>query len=224
MSYNIRHGRGIDNVQMFSRTVREINNSSPDILGINELDCYNPRSKWQNQPRKIARVLGFNYIFQPTLNMGIARYGNGLFSRWPIVEYKLHELPAFKEPRGCIEAIVNSPQGNFKVMVLHLGLDNKEQEEQLIKVAQLVGESEIPTLLMGDFNRLLAEDILILGLVDTFAQAGEAPGYTFPADYPAYRIDYILCSRHFQVEKAYNLSSMASDHLPVIALVKLRKD
>ena len=224
MTYNIRHGKGLDNRQQFLRITDLVRNTRPDILGINELDCYNPRSKLENQPRLLADTLGYEFVFHPILKLGWALYGNGLFSRWPIVDYKLHRLPGTKEPRGCIEAKIQHPQGLIRVITLHLGLGQGEQEEQLTKVALIVGKSVFPTLVTGDFNRTLGSEVGVLGLLDTYTIAEMDNGNTFPANNPTLRIDYILCTKHFQVEKVWVVESQASDHLPVVALVGLGKD
>ena len=38
MSYNIRNGRGIDNVQDLGRVAEVINRTAPDIVALQELD------------------------------------------------------------------------------------------------------------------------------------------------------------------------------------------
>ncbi|MHB8172646.1 MAG: endonuclease/exonuclease/phosphatase family protein [Thermincolia bacterium] len=220
VTYNIRHGKGIDNQQKFSRIIDLVLDVGPDILGVNELDYYNPRSKWENQPKMLADAMGYNYVFHATLKLGWAQYGNGLFSRWPISDYKFHNLPSNKEPRGCLEALINHPQGMIRVMVLHLGLGKEEQEKQLTQVALLMGRTEIPTLLMGDFNRSVSSEVGVLGLLDTGDESLGVYGNTFPANDPTSRIDYILCSEHFQVIKTWVVETSASDHLPVVALVR----
>ena len=40
MSYNIRNGRGIDNVQDLGRVAEIINRTAPDIVALQELDAW----------------------------------------------------------------------------------------------------------------------------------------------------------------------------------------
>jgi endonuclease/exonuclease/phosphatase family metal-dependent hydrolase len=41
-------------------------------------------------------------------------------------------------------------------------------------------------------------------------------GFTYPADHPAKRIDYVLLSPHFRVRSAIVPVTEASDHRPVV--------
>jgi len=49
MTYNIRHGLGVDNIFDFSRVIETIKEVDPDILILNEVDQGNPRSGEMNQ-------------------------------------------------------------------------------------------------------------------------------------------------------------------------------
>jgi endonuclease/exonuclease/phosphatase family metal-dependent hydrolase len=49
------------------------------------------------------------------------------------------------------------------------------------------------------------------------------PGYTFPADDPDRRIDYILYSEEYRLQAAQVPDTWASDHRPVVADLVLKK-
>ena len=55
---------------------------------------------------------------------------------------------------------------------------------------------------------------LLKRLRDTWVTEG--PGFTYPADKPAKRIDYVLASTHFRVRAATVPVTAASDHRPVL--------
>ena len=40
MSYNIRHGNGLDNIQDLSRSAKIIESEAPDLCGLQEIDNY----------------------------------------------------------------------------------------------------------------------------------------------------------------------------------------
>jgi endonuclease/exonuclease/phosphatase family metal-dependent hydrolase len=50
------------------------------------------------------------------------------------------------------------------------------------------------------------------------------PGFTYPADKPVKRIDYVLTSRDFHVIAANVPAVDASDHRPVVVDLVLRRD
>ena len=56
---------------------------------------------------------------------------------------------------------------------------------------------------------------------DTWAAVGSGDGFTIPVEAPAKRIDWILV-RGLEPVSAEVLKSDASDHLPVVGVVKLR--
>jgi endonuclease/exonuclease/phosphatase family metal-dependent hydrolase len=60
-------------------------------------------------------------------------------------------------------------------------------------------------------------------LRDTW-QVDSGPGYTYPADQPSKRIDYVLVSRDFRVAAAHVPASDASDHRPVVVDLVLHRD
>jgi len=81
---------------------------------------------------------------------------------------------------------------------------------------------------VGDFNDEPAGEaykLMLPGLQVAWitAKANE-PGLSYPADKPAKRIDYIFTrqSDHIRTKKAWLVSTLASDHLPVVADLELR--
>ena len=113
-----------------------------------------------------------------------------------------------------------------------------KREEQIRSLLDFIeGESE-PFILVGDLNSTPQHEvyqILSARLTDAFREAGWGLGHTFPATsgrswgipYPSrlVRIDYILHSDHFRAEAAYvGRRTGASDHLPVIARLRLVQD
>jgi len=94
----------------------------------------------------------------------------------------------------------------------------------------------LPVLVMGDFNTAdSSEDHDIFkstsGLQDTFAEVGFGMGFTFPSSVevkdrqlpfvPIMRLDYVWHSAQWQPLSAWVGGSTGSDHLPVIARLKL---
>lgn len=52
---------------------------------------------------------------------------------------------------------------------------------------------------------------------DVWPLVGEGPGYTFDSDDPKGRIDYVFVRGGVQAVDAEVISTIASDHMPVVA-------
>jgi len=62
---------------------------------------------------------------------------------------------------------------------------------------------------------------------DAWIESGASDqGLSYPADKPAKRIDYILSRRtdRIRTKKAWTVSTLASDHVPVVADLEIGRD
>ena len=53
MSYNIRNGKGIDNVQDFQRIIDAVNRAKVDVVAVQEVDSVTTRN-----PKNILKIIG----------------------------------------------------------------------------------------------------------------------------------------------------------------------
>ena len=87
-----------------------------------------------------------------------------------------------------------------------------------------------PLLLTGDLNApvqsLVCRRLFDAGLRDSFSEAGTGYGYTYgrytSLGRPYVRIDHIMVSHEWQVQRCWVGNSVGSDHCPVIADLVLR--
>lgn len=218
MTYNIQHGRGMDNKVSLQRIATVIRNENPDVVGINEVDKFNIRSWFVNQPALLARWLNMQYFFGRNLKLWMIRYGNVLLSRHKITRVENIILPGNEEPRGFIKANLEWAGQKIRFINTHLGLDKEERSRQLARLEKDIRVSVLPVILTGDFNCGIDE----LSLLTTLMQdCGEQ--YTFPADNPTIAIDHIMCSRHFDIIDSYTVNAEVSDHLPLVSVLQLKK-
>ena len=87
-----------------------------------------------------------------------------------------------------------------------------------------IGVANVPTLVLGDLNAPPdAPELapLLARLTDAWP-ASAGPGFTYPADKPEKRIDYVLVSPHFRVRSATVPTTEASDHRPVVVDLVVR--
>jgi endonuclease/exonuclease/phosphatase family metal-dependent hydrolase len=236
MTYNIHHGAGIDGVLDLERIAVLIEQSGADVIGLQEVDRHwSARSNWVDQPAWLAQRLKLHYAYAanldlPPLNPGEPRrqYGTAILSRYPIKDFTNTLLPKYPtgEQRGLAVATIKVRGVELRFANTHLTSNNNaERLEQAQKVVALLGTSTAPTLLVGDLNaRPDAPEIKTLTAVlnDTWPEVGVGPGYTIEADNPTARIDYLLHSSRLTPASAEVPTSLASDHLPVVASYTLR--
>jgi len=79
-------------------------------------------------------------------------------------------------------------------------------------------DTTVPTLVFGDMNASPGAPELqpLLTLLHDAWPAANGSGFTYPAEAPTERIDYVLISSHFRVRGASVPVTEASDHRPVV--------
>jgi endonuclease/exonuclease/phosphatase family metal-dependent hydrolase len=60
-----------------------IDELSPDLLALQEVDVGIPRTQHQDQAKILGKMLGMNYKFFPVVKNGAQKYGLAILSRFP---------------------------------------------------------------------------------------------------------------------------------------------
>lgn len=214
MTYNIRHGVGIDGKLDLERIYKIIASSGAKIIGLNEVDNEMFRSDFKKQYQILAKKLKMNYVFGSTLRGIRGSYGNAILTTFPIEKVKNYSLPVSlgHEPRGVLEARIVLPD-RTKLLVLstHLSADEKEREKQIKWLKNyLASIDKEPFVLMGDFNNQV-------GFFEGFELLSRT-SKTYPAESPSESIDMIF-SNCFLGE-GVSINSRASDHFPLLVEIK----
>lgn len=232
MTYNIRSGNGD-----LARTADAIRASAPDILALQEVDVHwAERSGFADQATELGQRLHMQVRFariyrrpgtdsaQPPREFGVA-----LLSRYPIVAWRNDTLTRLstqdKNPvpapmLGLLEARINVSGTAVRVFNTHLDYrsDPRVRQQQVREMLAYIGDSSVPTLVFGDMNAKPDAPELqqLLGRLHDAWPASAGPGFTYPAEAPTERIDYVLVSRQFRVSSALVPVTEASDHRPVV--------
>jgi endonuclease/exonuclease/phosphatase family metal-dependent hydrolase len=231
LSYNVHRCLGIDRCWSAERIAQVIASCHPDIVALQELDVGRARSGWVDQAETIARDLGMDVQFFPTVRIMEELYGNAILSRWPAKLVKAEPLPGLPrlEQRGALWSSIDVNGMKLQVINTHLGLLSRERQRQ---VDALLGpewlghpDCQGPAVLLGDFNApppSRAYRRLRGRLRDAMREpASSGASATYPTRYPALRLDHIFVSDSVQVLAANTvktpLARLASDHLPVVA-------
>jgi endonuclease/exonuclease/phosphatase family metal-dependent hydrolase len=97
---------------------------------------------------------------------------------------------------------------------------------QAEEVRELIDESPYPVIVSGDFNDTPASyayNVISNGLKSSFREQGNGVGVTYNGAFPNFQIDYLLCSKEFEVCSYKIIKKKYSDHYPVKAEFKLSK-
>lgn len=214
VTYNIHIGQDKDDHLNLAATIRTLQETQGDIIGLEEVERHSPRSLFQDQPRLIAEALQMNYHFEPALTVGPFQFGNVLLSRYPILSTERIELKSVKENRVAILATLQVQGEAVRVLVTHLGLVQSERTRDVEHLAQILDAKQGPLLVLGDLNT----DIQAPELKpwrERLQMTTTEPVETFPGS--GEQIDHVLTSPSFTVDKTYTLPSSASDHVPLIS-------
>jgi endonuclease/exonuclease/phosphatase family metal-dependent hydrolase len=129
-------------------------------------------------------------------------------------------------PRGALVADLRRSGARLHAVATHLSLEPPERLRHAELLSELVRAARTPAVLAGDLNELPdGKAVALLGsrFVEVWPSAGEDPGYTFPADTPSARIDYIFVTEGIAVERAVVPTGaevrQASDHRPLAVVL-----
>lgn len=237
LTYNVHRCLGIDGDLSPGRVADAIAEAAPDIVLLQELDVMRKRSGAIDQAADIARRLGMDVHFHPSLRQGDESYGNAVLTSHPSRIVRAGALPGLAtrnvEPRGALWAAIHVPGGEVNVVCTHLGLRGTER---LGQVDCLLGKDWLgspacrdPVILGGDFNAVpqsRAYRRLAAALRDAQEAARPArPRPTFPSRLPMLRLDHVFLRGIPEVSRAEPLRTplarVASDHLPLLVEFRL---
>jgi len=228
LTYNIHHGEGMDKKLDLKRIATVINEAKPDLVAVQEVDRGVERTGRVDEPAELARLIGTRAIFEKNITYQGGDYGNAVLSRFPVESYENHRLPQSipGEQRGALEVRIRVKDRPIVFIATHLDY-HPDEGERLASVAMLKEIVErhgrTPVIVAGDFNAVPESEVMKRAfdfLRDTFDADVSSP-FTYPADAPRSRIDYILYSRCPAmkcIEYRIIPEAVASDHRPVLAV------
>lgn len=224
VSYNIRHGVGLDQKLNLDRTSTTLKEIDADVVAIQEVDLGVKRSQSVNQAHWLGSQLEMHAAFGSFMEYQGGWYGLAILSRYPLVHVQSIELPVGNEPRVALAAKIRIPDGEVITVVnVHFDWvdDDTFRYAQALAVSEYLAGLTTPYILLGDFNDHPESRTLKLSK-DTAAEAKPATGdiNTFPADAPREKIDYIFVSPSTQWEVkdvSVVLEKLTSDHRPIRA-------
>lgn len=220
MTYNIKNANGMDDVCNFQRVANVINNASPDVVAIQEVDSMTNRSGQKYVLGEIAERTQMHAYFAPAIDFDGGKYGIGLLTRQVPVRLQTIPLPGREEARALILAEFE----DYIYCCTHMSLTEEDRMESLKIVKSFTAPYKKSLFLAGDMNAEPESDFT-KELQKNFQLLSNPKQHTYPAPEPKETIDYIATLKSnangFALISAQVLNEpMASDHRPI--LVKLR--
>lgn len=229
MSFNTQHClHHITQEIDFESMANVITDCGADVVGLNEMRGLGADLHFADQVKILAELTGMPYyFFAPAIYVGNrGPYGNGLLSKYPILEAQNilipdpveKKYPREYETRSIVKAEL---EGGIRVLVSHFGLNPDEKENAVNTVLEHVRDTKC--ILMGDFNLDPHEPLLNpirQKMVDAAWKFCEEK-CSYPSDAPNRKIDYIFVSPDVKVLGADIPAVVVSDHRPHTAVIEL---
>ena len=229
-TYNIHRCRGLDGRTNPARTADVIRSIEPDIVALQEVVGAGPHTA--GHAEEIGALLGMGWVMAPVRQLRGCQFGNVVLSRFPINEHSQYDL-SWKtcEPRGCQRVHVRIGDDTLHLYNVHLGTAFLERRHQAGRLSAIVHDKRIgnPKVVLGDFNewmRGLATQMLSERLQSVDLRAHLRRRRTYPGVFPVLHLDHIYYEGQVEVTKVElprtRLSLMASDHLPLVAELRVK--
>jgi endonuclease/exonuclease/phosphatase family metal-dependent hydrolase len=225
MSYNLHSGFDLTGRLALEEVAQAIESEHAGVIGLQEvsrgwlIDGSVDMVSW------LSQRLNLPYVWGPTAD---PLWGNAILSRYPIRDIQLYPMPnndVVRPMRGFIVATIEVGAQPLRVMVTHLHHVGDDSPLRVAQVQTLLGlwASRPATIVLGDLNARPASIEMALmrsaGLIDSFAETGQAEGFTFGSINPDRRIDYIYHSPDLVARDFHVNPSTASDHFGIAVTI-----
>lgn len=235
MTYNIHlanppsKGNKFRDLPAIAKVIKE---SGADLIALQEVDRFTERSGVDvDQARELGRLTKMTAFFVKAMDVfGGGEYGIAILSKFNVLDSAGFELPAHPNVGGEMRKLavvkVSLPDAR-ELIFAATHLDHRSEENRLFqgeRVIDILTPRSLPVILAGDFNALPKS--LTIDLFDNNFKRTcrhNCPP-TFPAHDPKSAIDFIMYRglNHFEIATHKLIfETYASDHLPVIAGLKL---
>lgn len=217
MSYNIRGGRGMDNVFDLQRTADVINRVGPDVVAVQEVDSVTGRSGQRDVLRELGELTLMFHTYAPAIDYDGGKYGIGMLSKEKPLSYRYLSLPGREEERVLLFVEFE----NYVYGCTHLSLTEEDRMKSLPILKKEAAGIHKPLFIAGDMNAA-PEDAFIRELQKDFVILTNTKIKTFPAPTPRETLDYIAAfakdtTVFVRLSTQVTDEPVASDHRPVVA-------
>lgn len=155
------------------------------------------------------------------------RIQNALLVR-PPRQVRSHRLVRFDggsliHPRGALIARLD----DVTAISVHLGLESAERARHVPQLLEIVRDVEQPVVVGGDLNvrpEAASPARIAASYPDVWTGVGEGGGSTYPSSDATARIDYLFAGPAIRSLRAWTVGGTVSDHLMVVADLRISED
>jgi endonuclease/exonuclease/phosphatase family metal-dependent hydrolase len=221
----------MDRRTMPSRVAEVIRSLNADVVALQEVIGAGPAGA--GQAEEIGAAVGMGWVMTSVRQLRKHLFGNVILSRLPIVHHSQYDLSwRTCEPRACQRADLDLGSGHqLHIYNVHLGTAVLERRYQATRLAAFVHDRRVegPKVILGDFNewtRGLATKTLssLFESIDIYAHLKRRR--TYPGIFPFLHLDHIYYEGGVEVRGVEltrsRTSLMASDHLPLVADLRIK--
>lgn len=221
MTYNIHSAYDLAGRQDPEAIARVIEQSGADIVVLQEAS----RGWLINGSTDLVYWLSHRLRMAPRFRgTSDPVWGNAILSRVPIRRWGHGSLPAGVSliQRGYLWADFEwAHSGNLRVLATHLHQIEADHALRRLQAEALLGvwDGAPQSVVAGDLNAIPGElaihQLEKAGLIDSWPQQEDMAGFTYPADRPIRRIDWIFHTEDLVPASPDVIDSQASDHRPL---------
>ena len=229
-TYNIHRCRGLDGRTNPARVAEVIRNIDADVVALQEVIGASQTSP--GHAEELGAMLGMGWVMAPARHLRGALFGNVVMSRLPIRQHSQYDLSwRTCEPRCCQRVDIEIGDDTLHLYNVHLGTALLERRYQAGRLSAILHDRRVgvPKVVLGDFNewmRGMATEMLTERLKSIDLRAHLRRRRTYPGVFPVVHLDHIYYEGNVEVVKLElprtRLSLMASDHLPLIAELRVQ--
>ncbi|MDK4703482.1 endonuclease/exonuclease/phosphatase family protein [Rhizobium sp. CNPSo 4062] len=226
-SYNVHKCVGADRRFDPERTSRVIHEIDADVIGLQEADTRFGERTGILDLRRLERETGLIPVPIAGVTKAHGWHGNVvLFKQGTVRDVHQINLPGL-EPRGALIAELELARGgSLRIIAAHLGLLHRSRAQQTRLIVDLMNDgSETPTILLGDLNEWRLGDRSSLNTIQNAFGPLPPAVPSFPSTLPLLALDRIMANRRGMISAVEvhdsPLARVASDHLPIKAVVSL---
>jgi endonuclease/exonuclease/phosphatase family metal-dependent hydrolase len=228
-TYNVHRCRGMDRRIDPSRIVDVLRDINADVIALQEV--IGAGLQGAGQAEEIGAGLGMGWVMNCVRTLRHHQFGNVVLSRYPIVHHSQYDLSwRTCEPRNCQRADLEMNGELLHIYNVHLGTAVFERRYQAKRLASFVHDRRVtgPKVILGDFNewmRGLATKTLTSLFESVDISKHLKRRRTYPGLFPVVHLDHIYYDglvKVLRVEMPRTRKSlMASDHLPLVATLRI---
>jgi endonuclease/exonuclease/phosphatase family metal-dependent hydrolase len=229
VTYNIHRSRGLDRRTRPERIAAVLRTIDADVIALQEV--VGAGTQGGGHVEEIGAALGMGWVMASSRHLRGHQFGNVVLSRLPITRHTQYDLSWKSCEERCLQRVDIEVAGRvLHVYNVHLGTAILERRDQARRMATIVSDRHVkgPKIVLGDFNEWMRG--LTTTLLSSKLKSLELGKYlkrrrTYPGFFPILHLDHIYYTGRVDIAgislPRTRLSLVASDHLPLVADVRV---